>query len=164
MAEKREKKKTALFALRRKRESFSATARARSKRSFGLRRRQRFQKYGRRSGDDHPAWSLHFPAGYRLHEFAGSRHQRGEISSANDRAFIREAEESKCRTKQNGMWFIPIPGMKTRLRQIWRKRWKTTHLQNLIHEIRVPTEKVTEVAETARPRKWNARFFRVTSL
>lgn len=49
---------------------------------------ERFQKCGCRSCDDHPAWSLHFPAGYRLHEFAGSRHASGEISSANDRAFI----------------------------------------------------------------------------
>ena len=49
---------------------------------------ERFQKCGCRSCDDHPAWSLHFPAGYRLHEFAGSRHASGEISSVNDHAFI----------------------------------------------------------------------------
>lgn len=47
-----------------------------------------FKNVGVVLGDDHPAWSLHFPAGYRLHEFAGSRHASGEISSANDRAFI----------------------------------------------------------------------------
>ena len=36
-----------------------------------------------------------------------------------------KAEATKCRTKQNGTLFIPIPGMKTRSRQTWRRRWKT---------------------------------------
>ncbi len=87
MAEKR-KKKNGFVRFTKKAGKFFRDCKGEIKKIVWPTPKNVFKNVGVVLCDDHPAWSLHFPAGYRLHEFAGSRHASGEISSANDRAFI----------------------------------------------------------------------------
>ena len=52
---------------------------------------------------------------------------------------------------------IPIPGMKTRSHPILKKTVENRQLQDLIQEVRVPTEMVTEVKDN-KPARLSGRF------
>ena len=53
----------------------------------------------------------------------------------------------QCLKKQNGMLFILILGMKTKVASNLEKTVENRHIQDLIQEIRVPTEIVTEIKD-----------------
>ena len=53
----------------------------------------------------------------------------------------------QCLKKQNGMLFILILGMKNKVASNLEKTVENRHIQDLIQEIRVPTEIVTEIKD-----------------
>ena len=60
-------------------------------------------------------------------------------------------------------WYVvhTYSGYENKVASNLEKTVENHSLQNLIFEIRVPTERSQKLPQTARPRKWNARFFRL---